>query len=61
VRDNGVGFHPGAVRRSAHGLTGMRYRVQAAGGTMRVESAPGRGTRLDMVLPGNAAPAATGS
>ena len=52
VQDNGVGFSPGEVRRSAHGLAGMRYRVQAAGGSMRVNAAPGRGTRLEMVLPG---------
>jgi signal transduction histidine kinase len=51
VQDNGIGFRPGEVRRSAHGLTGMRYRVQAAGGTMQVDSGPGRGTRLQMVLP----------
>lgn len=54
VQDNGIGFYPGQVRRSAHGLTGMRYRVQAAGGTMQVDSGPGRGTRLQMVLPARA-------
>jgi signal transduction histidine kinase len=55
VRDNGIGFSPAEVRRSAHGLAGMRYRVQAARGTMRVDAAPGRGTRLEIVLPGSAA------
>jgi signal transduction histidine kinase len=57
VKDNGVGFDPGAVRRSAHGLAGMRYRVQAAGGSMHVDAALGRGTRLELVLPGPAAAA----
>ena len=61
VHDNGIGFDPGAVRRSAHGLAGMRYRVQAAGGSMRVDAAPGRGTRLEVVLPGPAQAAASGS
>ncbi len=55
VRDNGVGFSPAEVRRSAHGLSGMRYRVQAAGGTMQVNAAPGRGTQLEIRLPGGAA------
>jgi signal transduction histidine kinase len=59
VQDDGIGFDPGQVRRSAHGLAGMRHRVQAAGGTMQVDAAPGRGTRLQMVLPGrDAAPPA---
>jgi signal transduction histidine kinase len=54
VQDNGVGFDPGDVRRSAHGLTGMRYRVQAAGGSMFVDAMPGRGARLRIELPGEA-------
>ena len=54
VRDNGIGFSPAQVRRSAHGLSGMRYRVQAAGGTMQVDAAPGLGTLLEIVLPGRA-------
>jgi len=57
VHDDGIGFDPRAVRRSAHGLSGMRYRVQAAGGVKQVDAAPGRGTRLQMELP--AAPPAT--
>jgi signal transduction histidine kinase len=57
VHDDGIGFDPRAVRRSAHGLSGMRYRVQAAGGAMQVDAAPGRGTRLQMELP--ASPPAT--
>ena len=51
VRDDGVGFDAGAQRRSAHGLVGMRYRVQAERGTMALTTAPGRGTRIEVVLP----------
>jgi signal transduction histidine kinase len=51
VRDDGVGFDPAATARSGHGLVGMRHRVEAAGGTLVVESAPGRGTQLTMRLP----------
>ena len=37
--------------RSAYGLVGMRYRVEAEGGTLRVESAPGHGTLIQVTLP----------
>jgi len=55
VRDDGAGFDPAAVRRSAHGLLGMRYRVEAEQGTMTLLSTPGRGTLIAVSLP--AAPA----
>ena len=45
VEDDGVGFVPGAVERSG-GLTNLADRAEAAGGTLRIESAPGRGTRV---------------
>jgi len=51
VRDNGVGFDVGAPRLARHGLIGMRYRVEADGGTMRLESAPGAGTLIEATLP----------
>ena len=46
VSDDGHGFDPGSVR-SAHGLTGMRDRIRAAGGELRMISAPGRGTTVE--------------
>ncbi len=46
VRDDGVGFDTTAPQRSAYGLVGMRFRVEAEGGTLSVVSAPGRGTLL---------------
>jgi signal transduction histidine kinase len=51
VADDGVGFDPREHKRSAHGLMGMRYRVEAAGGLLRLQSAPGRGTRVAASLP----------
>ena len=51
VRDDGRGFDPAETRRSAHGLVGMRYRVEAAGGQMRVASAPGQGAVIEAWLP----------
>lgn len=51
VRDDGVGFDPGAVRGSRHGLLGMRHRVQALHGRLQLNSSPGSGTRLLAWLP----------
>ena len=51
VRDNGVGFDTAATGSSAHGLIGMRFRVEAEGGTLAVRSAPGQGTLLELRLP----------
>jgi signal transduction histidine kinase len=51
VRDDGVGFDTAAVRPSAHGLLGMRYRVESEGGRLQVDSAPGRGCHVRAWLP----------
>ncbi|MFD8275118.1 sensor histidine kinase [Streptomyces flaveolus] len=57
VVDDGVGFDPAAVRvpgadgGGGFGLAAMRARVHAVGGTLTVESAPGRGTALSARLP----------
>jgi signal transduction histidine kinase len=51
VQDDGVGFDPTAAPRSAYGLVGMRFRVEAEGGTLVLVSAPGQGTRLAVTLP----------
>lgn len=52
VTDNGVGFDTQRQRRtSAHGLLGMRFRVEAEGGRMHISSVPGQGTRISATLP----------
>ena len=51
VRDDGVGFDTGAQPGSAHGLMGMRFRVEAEGGTLALQSAPGQGTLIQVSLP----------
>lgn len=50
VADDGVGFDP-SLPRDGFGVTGMRERIRLAGGTLRVETAPGEGTRLHAVMP----------
>ena len=52
VEDRGQGFDlRAAVDGSSSGLAGMRERVALLGGRLRVESAPGSGTRLTAELP----------
>ena len=51
VRDDGVGFDTSVQPRSAYGLVGMRYRVEAEGGTMSLTSAPAQGTQIRVTLP----------
>ena len=50
VRDDGVGFDTRVPPRSAYGLVGMRYRVEAEGGTLAVVSAPQQGTLIRLSL-----------
>ena len=51
VRDNGVGFDVGMPRISAHGLLGMRYRLETEGGRLILSSTPGQGTVIEADLP----------
>jgi signal transduction histidine kinase len=52
VRDDGLGFDRASQQGSTYGLLGMRFRIEAAGGRMSLQSAPGQGTWIDVVLPG---------
>ncbi|MFJ5528194.1 GAF domain-containing sensor histidine kinase [Streptomyces sp. NPDC093261] len=54
VMDDGGGFEPQAVRRAGRhlGLVSMRDRASGVGGTLTVESAPGKGTTIEMEVPG---------
>jgi signal transduction histidine kinase len=51
VRDDGAGFDTTVPSTSAYGLLGMRFRVEAEGGTLTVTSAPGLGTLIKVRLP----------
>jgi signal transduction histidine kinase len=51
VHDDGTGFDIARPRASAHGLLGMRYRVESEGGRMSLRSAPGDGTCIEAQLP----------
>jgi two-component system, NarL family, sensor kinase len=54
VCDDGVGFDDPVVARQAHrglGLTLLRGRLEAIGGTLDIRSAPQQGTRVSAVIP----------
>jgi len=52
VKDNGCGFDPAVVRKlPGLGLFGMRERILALGGTLKIDSGSGIGTTLVIELP----------
>ncbi|HXH07811.1 MAG TPA: histidine kinase [Vicinamibacterales bacterium] len=53
VRDNGRGLGHGVdeIPGTHFGLQGIRERVNKLGGTLRIDSLPGRGTRLAVTVP----------
>lgn len=50
VCDSGAGFDPGDTQVGT-GIANMRDRIAAVGGTLAVDSAPGRGTRVHGSVP----------
>ena len=51
VSDDGAGFDPSEDFSGHLGLKSMRERAARLGGTLRVESAPGRGTNIRVQIP----------
>jgi signal transduction histidine kinase len=57
IADDGCGFDVAWAMEQApridggFGLVGMRERVESLGGRLRIASAPGRGTRIEVILP----------
>jgi signal transduction histidine kinase len=55
VSDNGVGFSVDSIRaerqRRGLGLSSMHERLNAVGGTLHIESSPGKGTQLVITVP----------
>ncbi len=51
IRDNGVGFNPSKVNRSkCFGLMGMEERARLIDCQVRVESSPGNGTKVSIII-----------
>ena len=53
IQDNGIGIQSWqeANRPGSHGLTIMRERAEAFGGSLHVRSVPGQGTRIEASIP----------
>jgi signal transduction histidine kinase len=54
IEDDGIGFNPALVRPSEFprfGLATMRERAEGIGGSLEIDTAPGKGTRLHVALP----------
>ena len=57
VRDDGDGFDPDLLRtasrtKESFGLFSIEERMRHIGGTMRIDSAPGKGTTVTLTCPG---------
>lgn len=51
VVDNGSGFDPDLDRKGHYGLNTMRERANAINAGLKVTSAPGKGSRVSLILP----------
>lgn len=52
VRDDGVGAAPAALAHAqSYGVMGMHERASHFGGRLQIDSAPGQGTRVRLVMP----------
>lgn len=59
ISDDGVGFVPGPgeeTRAGGFGMKTMRERAETLGGSLRVISAPGKGTSVEVIIPRNENP-----
>lgn len=55
LKDDGCGFDV-TSHHEGYGLTGMKERVETMAGRLRIESAPGKGTTISLILPVKEAP-----
>lgn len=51
VEDDGVGVEPTLATDRGSGLISIHERLNHVGGRMRIESAPGQGTRIHLCAP----------
>jgi signal transduction histidine kinase len=51
LQDDGAGFDPAVPLQGEHnGLSNMRQRIEAIGGQLQIETAPGQGTAIRLLL-----------
>jgi signal transduction histidine kinase len=51
IQDWGIGFDPESIGKGHFGLEGIRQRVRLLGGRLTIESTPGAGTLVQVVVP----------
>jgi ligand-binding sensor domain-containing protein/signal transduction histidine kinase len=51
IEDDGKGFVPANAAQAGNGLRNMQNRMQAVGGKLEIQSAPGTGTRISIQIP----------
>lgn len=51
VQDDGLGFTPTGTAPTGHGLSNMQARAASLGGSLRIDSGKGKGTRVLLTLP----------
>ena len=51
VRDEGVGFDPEEAGASGHGMSNLKRRASRVSGSIRIDSAPGKGTEVIFEAP----------
>jgi ligand-binding sensor domain-containing protein/signal transduction histidine kinase len=53
VQDDGIGFdlNSAPAKQERNGLTNMRQRVETVGGKFNIETAPGKGTTIRLLIP----------
>ena len=51
IEDDGRGFDPSTVSQDKFGLIGLNERANVLGGSLRIESSDGMGTRLEVHVP----------
>ncbi len=50
IEDNGIGFDPQQSRPGHYGIVGLREQAELIGAQLNIDSVPGQGTTLRIVL-----------
>jgi two-component system NarL family sensor kinase len=51
ISDDGRGFDPEKLAEGRYGLVGLNERVKLLGGQFKLQSSPGQGTRVEVIIP----------
>ncbi len=51
ISDNGRGFEENCIELNRYGIVGMNERVNLLGGTFKLQSSPGAGTKIEVTVP----------